>query len=167
MAANMHVGREPRSRRTNLGTNARTSSNFQASSLDDSLNSQLLQTAPNVASDLSLFRPRVATESSNSFSSNSSQERRDRNYLVEPDGSTMDPDGAINMPVAEENNGTDHASAPKRMVNGEFKPSESSLPTSPTRSSDYKRSRNNSRTSRGSQIGEVRNLSQFYRCRAT
>lgn len=161
MATKMHVGREPHSRRTNLETHAGTSSISLASSLNDSLNSQRSQTAPNAASDLNLIRPHGAIESSISFSDGSSQERRDRSYLVEPDGSTTDQDEEINVPAAEETNGTDHTSAPKRMVNGEFKHSESSLPTSPITSSHYKHSRNSSRTSRGSQIGEVRTSRTF------
>ena len=48
--------------------------------------------------------------------------------------------------------------APKRMANGEIKFTGYSLPASPIESSPYGLSRNSSRTSRGSQIGEVRSI---------
>lgn len=162
MAAHMRIGREPHSRCTNLETNSTTPPTSQASSLDDSLNTQLSQIAPNAASDLDLTRPHGAMDPSTSFSNRSGQERRDRIHLVEPDGSTMDQDENVNMPVAEDTEDKDHTSAPKRMGNRELKPSESSSPTSPVESSHYKHSRNSSRTSRGSQITEVRSLSQLH-----
>ncbi len=98
---------------------------------------------------------------STSFSNKSSQECTDRPYLVEPDESTMNQDENIDGLIADDGLDEDHASAPKRKANGEVKPSESSLPTSRVESSQYGHSRNSSRTSRGSQIGEVRHLSQY------
>ena len=49
----------------------------------------------------------------------------------------------------------EHTSAPKRMANGEVKLPGYSQPNSPVDISQYGHSRNSSRTSRGSQIGEV------------
>ena len=49
-----------------------------------------------------------------------------------------------------------YANAPKRMADGELKSPEYSLPTSPVSASQYGHSRNSSRTSRSSQISEVR-----------
>ena len=160
MAAYMRIGREPQSSCTDLETNSRTPPTSQASSLDDSLSTQLSQIAPNAASDLDLIRPHGAMDPSTSFSNRSSQERRDRTHMVEPDGYTMDQDEVLDVPVAEDNEDKDHTSAPKRMVKRGLKPSESILPTSSVESSHDKHSRNSSRTSRGSQISEVRNLSQ-------
>lgn len=156
----MHVGQvsqEPHSRRTTFETNARSPPSSQEPSLNNgSLSSQLSHVRPNAAGDLDLIRPRGAMTPSTSSSNKSSEERTDRPYLVEPDASTMDQDEKFDGPVAPDK---EHTSAPKRKANGEVKPSESSLPTSPIESSQYGLSRNSSRTSRGSQIGEVRHLS--------
>ena len=162
MAAYMRKGRDPHSSSTNLETNSRTPPTSQAPSLNDSLHTQLSQIAPNAHSDLDLIHPHGALDPSTSFSNRSSQKRRNRTHLVEPDGSTMEQDENVNMPVAEVTEDKDHTSAPKRMGNRELKPSESSSPTSPVQSSRYKHSRNSSRTSRGSQISEVRSLSQHH-----
>lgn len=157
MAAYMRKGREP-----HLETNSRIPPTSQASSLDDSSDTQLSQLVPNAASDLDLIRSHGAMDPSTSFSNRSSQERRDRIHSVELDGSTMDQDENDNMPVAEDTEDKDHTIAPKRMGNRELKPSESNLPTSPVESSHCKHSRNSNRTSQGSQISEVRSLSQHH-----
>ena len=49
----------------------------------------------------------------------------------------------------------EHTSAPKRMANGDIKPPQYSLPTSPLETSSYGHSRKISRISEGSQISEV------------
>ena len=160
----MHVGQasqEPHSRRTKFETNARSPPPSQASSLTGSLSSQLSQVRPNAASDLDFIHPHGAMDPSTSFSNKSSQEGTDRPYMMEPDESTVNQNENIEGLIAEHGLDEDHTSAPKRKANGEVKPSESSLPTSPVESSQYGHSRNSSRTSRGSQIGEVCHLSQY------
>lgn len=154
------ASKEPHSRRTNLETTTRSPSNSQSSSLNGSLSSQLSQVRPNVAGDLDLIRPHGAVTPSTSLSNESSQEGIDRPCLVEPDVLPMDKDKTIDGPDTGGALNKDHTSAPKRMVNGEIKTSGSSLPTSPVESSQYGHSRNSSRTSRGSQIGEVGHLSR-------
>lgn len=151
---------EPHSTRTNLERTTRSPSNSQATSLNGSQSSQLSQGRRNAAGDLDLIRDHGAMTPSTPLSNESSQEGTDRPYLVESDVSPVEQDGKDDRPIACDALNQDHTSAPKRMVNGEVKPSEFSLPTSPVDSSQYGHSRNSSRTSRGSQIGEVGHLSQ-------
>ena len=61
----------------------------------------------------------------------------------------------------------EHASAPKRMANGEIKSPGYSRPNSPVDIGQYGHSRNSSRTSRGSQIGEVCDPAIIDWCRHT
>ena len=61
----------------------------------------------------------------------------------------------------------EHTSAPKRMANGEIKSPGYSGPNSPVDIGQYGHSRNSSRTSRGSQIGEVRDHTPVDSCRHT
>ena len=155
------ASQEPHTRRTNLVTNARSPPTSQASS--GSLSCHKSQLRPNAAGDLDIISPHNAMTRSTSLSNKSSQEDTDRLYLVEPDVSSVDQDENIDGLVTENAlNKLDkvHPSAPKRMANGEVKPSESSLPASPVESSQYGHSRNSSGTSRNSQIGEVRDFSQ-------
>lgn len=81
--------------------------------------------------------------------------------------SPVDQDECIGGPITDDVLDKDRTGAPKRMANGEVKPLESSLPTSPVESSQYGHSRNGSRMSRGSQIGQVGHLSQYDYCRHT
>ena len=161
-ATYVHAGQaaqESHTKGTSLETNARFPPNSQASSLNNSLSSQLSQVQPSKAGDLALIRPHGAMTLSTSFSDKSSQEGTDRPYLAKPDTSTVNQNQIINGPAVEDALDKDYTSAPKRMANGEVKSSESSLPTSPVESSQYGHSRNSSRTSRVSQIGEVCHLS--------
>ena len=161
MATYMNAGQasqEPHTRRTNLVTNARSPSTSQASS--GSLSCHKSQLRPNAAGDLDIISSHNTMTRSTSLSNKSSQEDTDRLYLVEPDVSSVDQDENIDGLVTDHALDKVHPSAPKRMANGEVKPSESSLPASPVESSQYGHSRNSSGTSRNSQIGEVRDLSQ-------
>ncbi|KAF6239453.1 hypothetical protein HO173_002715 [Letharia columbiana] len=158
MATHMNAGQasqEPHTRRTNLVTNARSPPTSQASS--GSLSCHKSQLRPNAAGDLDIISPHNAMTRSTSLSNKSSQEDTDRLYLVEPDVSSVDQDENIDGLVTENALDKVHPSAPKRMANGEVKPSESSLPASPVESSQYGHSRNSSGTSRNSQIGELSN----------
>ncbi len=75
-------------------------------------------------------------------------------------GHDLELDGhrqSVNPPDAgPSENRVYHTSAPKRMANGDIKSPGYSPPTIPGCSSQYGHSRNSSRTSRGSQVGEVR-----------
>lgn len=152
---------EPHSRRTNHETNAKSPPNSHALSLLDSLKSQLSQVRPNAAAHLDFIRPHGAMTLSTSLSDKSGQVGIDRPHLVEPDASIMDKEEHIDGPVAADALDKEDTSAPKRMANGQVKPSKSSLQTSPVEPSQNGHSRNSSRNSRGSQIGEVRHLSQY------
>ena len=161
-ATYVHAGQAAQAshtKRTNLEANARFAPNSQASSLNNSLSSQLSQVRPSKVGDLGLIRPHGAMTLSTPFSDESSQEVTDRPYLVKPDTSTINQNQLINGPAVEDALDQDYTSAPKRMANGEVKSSESRLPTSPVELSQYGHSRNSSRTSRVSQIGEVCHLS--------
>lgn len=157
----MHVGQasqEPRSGRANLETNTKSPPNSQTSSLDDSLSNQLSQVQPNAAGNLDLIRARCTMTPSTSLSIKPSQERSDRLYHIESDVSPMEHDNNSDGPVTDDALEKDRKNASKRMANGEVKPSEASLPTDSAESSQNGHSRNSSRTSRGSQIGEVSQL---------
>lgn len=158
---------EPHTRRTNLEMTTRSPPTSRASSLNDSLSSQLSQLRPDATGDLELIRPHGVMTPLTSLSKKSSHEATDRPYLEEPDVSLVEQDGNIDGLLTYDVVDKDNTSAPKRMANGEVKPSESSPSTSPVKSSQYGHSRNSSTTSRGSQIGEVRHLSQYGHCRHT
>lgn len=138
--------------------------NSQQSSLNDSSSSLLSQTRPSGVSELSQGSgvPRDMTTST-SLSNKSSEERvamggsDDRIALTVDDGlGSQEELYTTSTPVAiSAEQRYDHTSAPKRMANGEIKSPGYSLPTSPGDSSQYGHSRNSSRTSRGSQVGEV------------
>lgn len=138
--------------------------NSQQSSLNNSSNSLLSQTRPSGVSELSQGSgvPRDTTPST-SLSSKSSQERVEMGGSDDQITLTVDDrlgsqeelytmNTSVAMPAGQR---YDHTSAPKRMANGEIKSPGYSLPTSPGDSSQYGHSRNSSRTSRGSQVGEV------------
>ena len=172
MATYVHVGQEPRSRRINLETNTRSPPSSQASSLDDSISRRLAQFRPNAAGDLDLIGPHGAITQPTSLSIKSSQEGVDRPYHMESDGSLVDQDKSNNGLVTDDavtDDALDKArtNPPKRMANGEIKPLEASLLTSPVASRHCGHLRNNSSTSRGSQIGEVGHLSHYEYCRHT
>lgn len=152
---------------SNSETNTRSPPTSQESTLNDSLSSQLSQVRPNAAGDVDIIRPHGAMTPSTSLSNKSSQEGTDGPYLVARPVSPVDQDEGIRVLITDDALDKPHTGAPKRMANGEVKPSKSSLPTSPVESSQYGHSRNSSRTSRGSQIGEVGHLSQCNYCRHT
>ena len=171
MATYLHTGQasQEHSRRTNPGTNIRSPPTSQTTSFDDSLSSDLLQGRPNAPNDLELIRPHGAITPSTFLSSKSSQESTGSSYLAEPDVSLVNHEGSVDglMPYANDSLDKCHANAPKRMANGDFKPSEFSPATSPVDSSQFGDSRNSSTTSRGSQIGEVCQLIRYEQCRNT
>lgn len=154
------LSQEPHSRSSNLGTSAGSPPTSQASTFNDSLSSQLSQVRSNAASDVNLIRPHGAMTPSTSLSNKSSQEGTDGPYLMESHVSPVDQDECIGGPITDDVLDKDRTGAPKRMANGEVKPLESSLPTSPVESSQYGHSRNGSRMSRGSQIGQLSNQLQ-------
>ena len=102
------------------------------------------------------------TTPSTSFSNNSSQGSARKGLLNNDDAAPQEEEHqAIYSQAARspydraQRLHMEHTSAPKRMANGEVKLQGYSQPSSPVDISQYGHSRNSSRTSRGSQIGEV------------
>ena len=141
--------------------------NSQDSCLNESLNSQLSQIRPESAGAIDLFKgtPGHGTMTpSTSFSNNSSQEGLTRAQVDGNEREIMQNKiEPAHAPGARRPRGPSKAShinrtgAPKRMADGEIKSPGYSLPTSPIDASQPGHSRNSSRTSRSSQIGEVYN----------
>ena len=154
-----HVSQKPYPRHTNLETSVTSPPTSQASSLNISPDSQLSQVLPIAAGDLNLIHTCGVMTLSTSLLSESSHEGTDTPYLVESDAPPIDQDEIIDALFTSDSLDKDYTSAPKRMANGETKPSECSPPTSPVESSKYIHSRNSSRTSTASQIGEVGHFS--------
>ena len=99
---------------------------------------------------------------STSFSNNSSQGSACKGRLNNDDAlPQMEEQQPMYAPAASSQHDrsqrlqNEHTSAPKRMANGEIKSPGYSRPSSPIDIGPYGHSRNSSRTSRGSQIGEV------------
>ena len=164
----IYTGQAPQehSRRTDPGTNTRSPPTSLTTSFDDSLSRDLLQGQPNAPNDLEHIHAHGAITPSTFLSSKSSQESTGSSYVAGPDVSLVNHEGNVDglMPYPNDSHDKSHANAPKRMANGDFKPSEFSLATSPAESSQFGDSKNSSTTSRGSQIGEV---CQLIKIRAT
>lgn len=99
---------------------------------------------------------------STSFSNNSSQGSARKGPLSNDDAlPQVEEQQPMYTPAARSQHDrfqrlhNEHTSAPKRMANGEIKSPGYSRPSSPVDIDQYGHSRNSSRTSRGSQIGEV------------
>lgn len=137
----------------------------QQSSLDTA-NSQLSQSQPASSGLLDSFQasftPSLKTPST-SLSNMSSQERVGTDTADDGEGNVSDhglgvPQNVQSVNLSAPNplaHRVDRTGAPKRMADGEIKSPGYSLPTSPASPNKYGHSRNSSRTSRGSQIGEV------------
>lgn len=140
-------------------------SNSQESSLNESSNSQLSQYRPESAGDL---HPSQAKRGHGEMTPSTSY-TNSPTYECIPKGHPNDDVGvitqdklesahALNMrPLPDQSKEPliEYTAAPKRMANGDIKPAGYSSPTSPIDASQYGHSRNSSRASRSSQIGEV------------
>ena len=136
---------------------------MSATSLSDSQESSLNDPLKNRTSQIQdvLTRDDEMTPST-SFSNNSSQgsvrkgplNNDDAALQVEEENSTY-ASAARSQHNRSQRLDIEHTSAPKRMANGEIKSPGYSRPNSPVDTGQYGHSRNSSRTSRGSQIGEV------------
>ena len=140
-------------------------SNSQSSSSNDSSNSQISHIRVGSAGNFDRSqgdRFNDETTPSTSLSNSSSQEGVGKAQLGDYDDVLLvEERQPTYMSAASSQHErsrmlhTEHTSTPKRMANGEIKSSAYSLSNSPIDIGQHGHSRNSSRTSRGSQIGEV------------
>lgn len=140
-------------------------SGSQESSLNEPLRNRTLQGRDGSIRDLDVSQSDRFNEEmtpSTSFSNNSSQGSARKGPANNDDAALqVKEQQPIYAPAARSQHDRsqrlhiEHASAPKRMANGEIKSPGYSRPNSPVDIGQYGHSRNSSRTSRGSQIGEV------------
>ena len=140
-------------------------SGSQDSSLDESLRNRTSQGRDGLIRDLDVSqgdRFNKEMTPSTSFSNNSSQGSACKGPLDNDDAAPqVEEQQPIYAPTARSQDDQsqrlhiEHGSTPKRMANGEIKSPGYSRPNSPVHIGQYGHSRNSSRTSRGSQIGEV------------
>ncbi len=140
-------------------------SDSQESSLNESLRNQTSQIRDGLTRDLDVSQGDRFDEEmtpSTSFSNNSSQGSVRKGPLNNDDAALQveEQQPTYTSAARFQHNRSqrlhiEHTSAPKRMANGEIKSPGYSRPNSPVDIGQYGHSRNSSRTSRGSQIGEV------------
>ena len=152
-------------------------SDSQESSLNESLRDRISQGRDDFIRDLNVTHSDRFNEEmtpSTSFSNNSSQGSArkgpsdiDNAALQVEQQQTMLTPAATSQDDRSRRLYMEHTSAPKRMANGDIKSPGYSGPNSPVDIDQCGHSRNSSRTSRGSQIGEVCNPTLIDSCRHT
>ena len=141
----------------NLEMNLRSSPVSQASAVD---NFQLSGLRSNATVDHDRVYPHDQTTISTTSSNKPGQVETDASCPLERDVSLVARDENIDGLLTDWTFDQKRISAPKRLANGELKPSPTRLPTSPIQPRQYGHSIKSSRTSQISQMGEVRHLSQ-------
>ncbi|KAL2040301.1 hypothetical protein N7G274_006744 [Stereocaulon virgatum] len=140
-------------------------SNSQESSLNQSSNSQLSQYRPESAGDLHPSqgeRGHGGMTPSTSYTNSPTYECMRKDHLNDDVGvvtqDELESAHALNMrPLPDQSKEPliEYTAAPKRMANGDIKPAGYNSTTSPIDASQHGHSRNSSRASRSSQIGEL------------
>lgn len=137
---------------TDPETNLRFSPTSQTPAVDDF---QLSGLRSDAAFDLDVIHPHDEKTISTTSSNESGRVETHMSNPVERDLSPVARNENIDGLLTDWKFDQETMGAPKRLVNGELKHSQSRLPTSPVEPGQYGQSRNSSRTSQISQVGEM------------